>query len=99
MHTLEFDPQTEHSINQLAMHSGKSPDDLLRDIVINTIQSRMLQTTLTKNAQESINQSNWDTFFDKVNQLTRQRKAQAAADQAITDPTSPRDEIYADRLY
>ena len=98
MHTLEFDPQTEHSINQLAIHSGKTPDDLLRDMVINSIKNRTHQSAPGKESQESNASAEWDAFFEKVSCLAAQRKGQDVSGQTMTDITSPRDEIYADRL-
>ena len=98
MHKLEFDPQTEHSINQLAIHSGKTPDDLLRDMVINSIKSRTHQSAPAKESQGSKAAAEWDAFFEKVNRLTAQRQEQDVSDQAMADLPSPRDEIYADRL-
>lgn len=98
MHTLEFDPQTEQSINQLAIHSGKTPDDLLRDMVINSIKNRTYQSAPTKESQESNASAEWDAFFEKVSRLSAQRKGQEISDQTMTDLPSPRDEFYADRL-
>ena len=40
MHTLEFDQQIEQSLNQLATLSGKTPDELLREITVNSIKKR-----------------------------------------------------------
>jgi len=94
MHNLEFDSQIEQSITQLAMRSGKSPDDLLRDIVISSIRSCSTKPASTETDQTLLDPINWDAFFDKVSELSEQRQAQSIS----SEPTLTRDEIYADRL-
>jgi hypothetical protein len=91
MHNLEFDPQTEQSITQLAMRSGKSPDDLLRDIVISSIRSRSTKPASTDTDQAKLDPLNWDAFFNKVSELSKQR-------QVASELTLTRDDIYAERL-
>lgn len=54
-----------------------------------------LDTAVRANAFADIKASeDWDVFFDKVRYSPTQRK-----EQDITDLASPRDEIYADRLF
>lgn len=91
MHRLEFDSQIEQSITQLAVRSGKSPDDLLRDLVISSLRSRSIQPTSTAMDQAKLDSLNWDSFFDKVSELSKQR-------QVASELTLTRDDIYADRL-
>jgi hypothetical protein len=98
MHTLEFDAQTELSINQLAMLSGKTPDDLLHDMVINSIKSHNFQMASSSKSRESTASANWDAFFEKLSHLKAKRTSQQGKDRSDTDAISPRDEIYADRL-
>lgn len=88
MHTLEFDQQTEHSLNQLASLSGKTPDELLREITVNSIKRRAHKLAITSQfpAPTDSSQSEWNNFFANFSRPI------------IDDAPFSREEIYADRL-
>jgi hypothetical protein len=69
MHTLELDQKTEQSLNQLAALSGQTPDELLHEITISSIQSRLKNLTSASESlvfydgQESNQATDWNNFF------------------------------------
>lgn len=88
MHTLEFDQQTEQSLNQLATLSGKTPDELLREITVNSIKKRARKLAVSSQfpASDEPSQTEWDAFFTHFSRP------------AVDVSPCPREEIYADRL-
>lgn len=81
------------------MRSGKSPNDLLRDIVINSINSQSISPTLIETDQAVLDPLNWDVLFDKITELSKQKPTSSLDNQASSDPTLTRNEIYADRMH
>jgi len=88
MHTLEFDQQIEQSLNQLATLSGKTPDELLREITVNSIKKRARKLAISSQLPtlDEPSQIEWDDFFTNFSRPVLD-----------VSPCS-REEIYADRL-
>lgn len=68
MHTLEFDQQTEQSLIQLAALSGKTPDELLREMTTSLITKKIKDLTSSSQPiasydKETNQANNWDVFF------------------------------------
>ena len=88
MHTLEFDQQIEQSLNQLATLSGKTADELLREITVNSIKKRARKLAISSQLPtlDETSQTEWDVFFTNFSRPVLD-----------VNPCS-REEIYADRL-
>ena len=88
MHTLEFDQQIEQSLNQLAMLSGKTPDELLSEITVNSIKKRVHKLAISSQLPtlDEPSQNEWDVFVTNFSH-------------PVLDVSAcSREEIYADRL-
>ena len=73
MHTLEFDQQIEQSLNQLATLSGKTADELLREITVNSIKKRARKLAISSQLPASTDstQTEWNSFFAEFSRPIR----------------------------